>query len=317
MSITLEKAELQLGIEHIKSLLKIKPCDSSIIIRHTYKVRSSAYFEYDLFKFAYPDKDDNPIKRLECSYFLEQLLTWFGHSYPTQQKHEKITLWEQITGYRLYDGNTLDSFLSRDRFFCIVGFFIYGNIYGNIAHRFDIGKNAKLKMITTLGEECFYLITDYLDEKYGDAYNRGKPLPKPKQNKSSIIGEVLAKFINFLDTNPQITSETKIQERSYSVYGFLLDFDSVHKATYSWAVDYLILELLAALNYHASVLNALKANVRIPDNAETISESKFYQLFGCCVLLATQAGNQEIKLSTLKRLGKVSFLKLVEHLQNK
>lgn len=317
MNINLEKAELQLGIAHIQSMLKHKPCDNFMIIKHTYRVKSSTYFDYDLFKFAFPDDDNRQVQRLECSYFLEQLLRWFGHPHATQQKHEKITLWENITGESLYTGNILESTISLKKFFSVVGFFIYGNIYGNISHKFDTNKKAKLNMIATLGEECFFLIADYLDEKYGEVYNQGGKLPAPKEDKLNMTNEIITKFENFLATNPKITSETIIQDHNYSVSAFVLDFESSHKATYAWAVDYLVLEILAVLGYpKQSTLNALKANVQIPEKATIISEVKFYQLFGCCVILIAQAHNQEFKLCTLRRLGKICFAKLVSYLEN-
>ena len=311
MTKTIEKLELSLGIEHIKNLLKTKPCDDAIIIKHNYRVKATTYFDYDLFKFAY---DERQIARLECSYFLEQLLTWFGRSHPTQQKHEKIGLWESITGESLYSGNLTESTVSRKKFYSIVGFFIYGNIYISISHKFDTGKKAKLAMLATLGEECFFLITDYLDAKYGELYNQGGKLPAPREDKFNINSEIITKFENFLMTNPKITAETKIDDNHYSISAFLVDFESNHKATYTWAVDYLVLEILAILGYKGqSTLDALKANVQILAEA-TISEAKFYQLFGCCAILIAKATNQEFKLCTLRRLGKECFFRLVGYL---
>jgi hypothetical protein len=316
---SLEKAELLLGTEHIKSMLKTKPPDNSIIIKHTYRVKATTYFEYDLFKFAYPDSDARQIERLECSYFLEQLLSWFGHSHTTQQKHEKISLWEKITGESLYSGNLTESIISREKFFNIVGFFIYGNIYISVSHKFDTGKKAKLAMLTALGEACFFLIADYLDSKFGEAYNNGGELPVPKERKynESATEEIRDKFDRFLATNPKITTEKQKEDFNYSVFAFTTDFDSVHNATYTWAADFLLLELLMASGNkkYRTILNALKANVRTP-RGETITETEFYQLFGCCVLLIAKEVKQEFKLCALRRLGKSCFLKLVEHLEN-
>lgn len=317
---SLEKAELQLGLEHIRTLLKSKPCDDSIIIKHRYRVKATTYFEYDLFKFAYPDSDARRIDRLECSYFLEHLLDWFGHSFPTQQKYLKIKTWESVTGEDFYAGSLLDSTISREKFFNIVGFFVYGKIYINISHKFDTGKKAKLAMLTELGEECFFLIADYLDAEFGEAYNNNGILPIPKEreypeyNKRDTIN---TKFDKFLTTNPAITIEANLDSGKYSVAAFVTDFNSVHNATFAWAVDFLILEMLAAAKYPASTLNALKANVRISENRRVISESKFYQLFGCCVLLILGVTDQEVKLNTLRRLGKLCFLRLVDYLENK
>lgn len=315
---SLEKAELLLGVEHIKNLLKNRPPDNSIIIKYTYQVKATTYFDYDLFKFAYPESNARQIERLECSYFLEQLLTWFGHPHPTQQKHEKISLWEKITGERLYCGNLTESSISRERFFNIVGFFIYGNIYINISHKFDTNKKAKLEILTALGEECFFLIADYLDSKFGEAYNKGGLLPTPDK-KESANSRVVQKFEEFLATNPKITSEKIIRDKRYSVSAFITDFDSVHNATYSWAADYLCMEILKTLKIEGncrSILNALKDNIEVPKKSDIISEDKFYQLFGCCALLIAEEVNREFKLCALRRLGKTCFLKLVEHLEN-
>lgn len=319
MSTTLEKAELLLGIEHIKTMLRTKPCDDSIIIKHTYRVRVTTYFDYDLFKFAYPDDDTRQVKRLECSYFLEQLLTWLGYLHPTQQKFDKITLWEQITGKSLYTGDLLTSVVSRENFFNVVGFFIYGNVYVNITHKFDTGKKAKLAMLTKLGEECFYLICDYLDAKYGEVYNNSGKLPSPIPSKysESAVSKLKDKFDQFLKTNPKITSKAVVNGNNYFVTAFITDFESKYKATYSWAVDYLICEILAASGHKdRSVLTALKTNVQIPDNVEIISESKFYQLFGCCVALIAGALDQKFKRCTLRRVGKACFQNLVDYLES-
>ena len=317
---SLEKAELLLGTEHIKTMLRNKPCDSFIIIKHTYRVKATTYFDYDLFKFAYPDSDARQIERLECSYFLEQLLSWFGRSHPAQQKHEKISLWESITGESLYCGDLTTSSISRERFFNIVGFFIYVDIYVTVSHKFDIGKKAKLDMLTALGEECFFLIADYLDGKFGEAYNKGGVLPVPTERKYAepANDKLKFKFDKFLATNPKITTQTTIQDNPYTIQAFITDFESSHNATYAWAVDYLVSEILMASDYNdKSVLNALKANVGIPQESDIISEDKFYQLFGCCVLLIAEEINREFRLCALRRLGKSCFLKLVEYSEDR
>ncbi|MFM7366642.1 MAG: hypothetical protein ACKO2Z_02330, partial [Sphaerospermopsis kisseleviana] len=151
-----------------------------------------------------------------------------------------------------------------------------------------------------------------------EVYNNSGKLPSPITSKysESAVSELKDKFDQFLKTNPKVTSKAVVNGNNYFVTAFITDFESKYKATYSWAADYLICEVLAASGHKdRSVLTALKTNVQIPDNVEIISESKFYQLFGCCVALIAGALDQKFKRCTLRRVGKACFQKLVDYLE--
>ncbi|BAZ87744.1 hypothetical protein [Dolichospermum compactum] len=330
------------ALETLKSLLETKPCDDIIIIKNKYKVRRNQPFSYDLFKFAYPEDENNQeIKKMECSYFVEQLLEYFGHSYPTQIKKSKIELLDKKFGVTLYTeqrGHELKGSVDKDRFFSLVGLCV---------HQKFSKTEVNLEGLNALGKGSFYVIANYLKKKYGDKYDKGEALPQPtkkpqpaksKNSKSVPKAKVTVvetepkedipiKFTKFLETNPGFTTKATLidsayKQRSYSIFGFTEDFNSHHKATYQWAADVLVLEFLDILRCSdpKHKLTTIKKKVGIKSRLgsnDIIAEQLFYKMFGLCVVMATNEDQGSFNSDELRDFGKSCFLQLIDHLRGK
>ncbi|MDM3853418.1 MAG: hypothetical protein PT120_00430 [Aphanizomenon gracile PMC649.10] len=153
------------ALETLKSLLETKPCDDKIIAKKEYKLKKNQTFSYDFFKFAYPEDENNQeIKRMECSYFIKQLLDYFGHSNLPQTQCERIKLLHKRFGVTLYTKqreHDLKGSVDKDRFFSLVGLCV---------HQKFSKTEVNLEGLNALGKESFYVIANYLKKKYGDKY---------------------------------------------------------------------------------------------------------------------------------------------------
>lgn len=164
--------DIEYSLTKFKTELETRPCEHNIFIkRKIYKTN----FDYDLFDFA---QGDRKIRKQECSYFLDDLLGYFGHSFPTQIKFQRITNLCEILGItrqEFYHQEDDQLFVEDTRFYQIMGLCVYAQFRtGKAKHACHL----TFEELAKLGSSAFYLIVDYLDSKYGDAYEKGLPLPE-------------------------------------------------------------------------------------------------------------------------------------------
>jgi hypothetical protein len=304
--------ELQFITAQLKERLKTKPCDNIILIRHKYLVKCHADFNYDLFKFAYSNSDK--ILRLECSYFIEQLLSYLDLALPTQQKAKKIKTWELIHNNTFYDPDEgiTSSEISKEKFFSLIGLCFYQHNFASSQFMLEDRKHGKIKMFPVIGQKCFDLIVDYLDDKYGAIYDAKGNLPAPKS--SVVIDQTSEVFDNFLASRPKFTRKKSLKKHNltYEISGLEPDFKSEYKATFQAAADFLVCDCLKLAGKKSGYLKNIKQHLNL--DSEIITERVFYKMFALCCLEIASLSGEYLDSYKLRTLGRNCFLKLLEYL---
>jgi hypothetical protein len=167
-----------------KQLLMDRPCDNSIVIKH--RTRFRGWVEFDLFQLDAAVNNRNNILKWQSSTFCDMLLRFLEIPCPQQKKNERLEVLCQILGisksqFYSIPGQAHEGTASTSRFLMLVGTIAHYYAYNNLP------KDINPILLEYIGFDCFDSIVTYLDNKYGDDYDKGRKLPRMRTTKGLTV----------------------------------------------------------------------------------------------------------------------------------